>query len=170
MKFTQYLTYFRERAHITKTDLAQKINVSPTYIMHIEDGKRPPPTIDRCREIAQAISLSPAETDQLIDAAMEERLSPEALQWLAEKERLSPTGKLPLRSAKLDKIINDNPGILDALKDPEILEALADPVIIKAVKSIYQNKAGAKEALYRLLERFSRMDPEKRKAILALCS
>lgn len=44
-------------------------------IMELESGRKPPPTLARCREIAKILALSPDETKMLIDAAMQERIS-----------------------------------------------------------------------------------------------
>lgn len=85
MQFKELLKIFRERATLTKTALAEKVGVTPTYMMELESGRKPPSTLARCREIAKALSLSPGETKSLIDAAMKERISDEVSQWINEK-------------------------------------------------------------------------------------
>lgn len=51
----------------------------------------------------------------------------------------------------------------------EILEALSDPAAVKALLLVHQNAKEIKQAIQSLLESLPKMDPEKRKAILALC-
>jgi transcriptional regulator with XRE-family HTH domain len=77
MKFAAMLDNFISSSKMNKTEVAIAINVSPQYVMNLCKGLTTAPTVDRCRQIATAISLSPAETQSLIDAAIEERLSPE---------------------------------------------------------------------------------------------
>lgn len=149
MRFTDHLSYFRERAGLTKTDLAEKINVSPTYVMHVENGKRPPPTIGKCREIAQVLGLAKAETQSLIDSAMEERLSDEALLWLSERDKKYERAR--------------------AVCTEEILEALADPVAVKALLAAHKTSDEVKRAVADVIEHMSNISKEKRREILKLC-
>lgn len=98
MKFSTLLQHFREIKGISKRDLAKKVGVTPTYIGQLESGSERAPTIDRCREIARALSLSPAEEQQLIDAAIEERMPQETLEWHLEKMK-----SFNLKNGKLDE-------------------------------------------------------------------
>jgi len=88
MKFAEHLTYFRERKNLTKTGLAEKVGVTPTTVMEWESGRKKPPARHRIEEIASILSLSTEERQRLIDAAMEERLPQEALEWHLDKMKL----------------------------------------------------------------------------------
>lgn len=83
MNFGKFLEYCRESKtpKMSAAALAARINVHPSYIRNLEKGREKPPTLERCREISLALSLSPAETTRLIDLAMTERVKPEALEW-----------------------------------------------------------------------------------------
>lgn len=87
MLFRELLTQFRERSGISKSEWQKSaVGVSAEYIINVEKGQtKRPPTIDRCREIASVLELSEKEKQRLIDAAMLERLSQEALEWHIEK-------------------------------------------------------------------------------------
>lgn len=100
MKFITLLQNFREINGVTKKDLAEKINVTPTYIGLLEAGSQRAPTLERCKEIARALSLSHAEEQRIIDAAIEERLSQEALEWHMEKMK-----SFNLKNGKLESAV-----------------------------------------------------------------
>lgn len=86
MLFREILTKFRERSGLTKSELAEKLSVTAEYIINVERGQtKRPPTLDRCREISRALSLSTTEEQRLIDAAIEERMPQEMLEWHMEK-------------------------------------------------------------------------------------
>jgi len=99
MLFREILTKFRERSGLTKSDLAEKLSVTAEYIINVERGQtKRPPTLDRCREISRALSLSPAEEQRLIDAAIEERMPQEMLEWHMEKMK-----SFNLKNGKLEE-------------------------------------------------------------------
>ena len=85
MNFTSHLRYFRERAGLTKTELAKRLEVTMAYIIHIESGTEKPPNMDRCRELAKILSLSPEETITFIDSAMFGRFNQDELEWLLSR-------------------------------------------------------------------------------------
>lgn len=87
MEFKNILKNFRERANVSKADLARKIGISSgNYFVNIESGQKRPPTLERCQQIAEALRLSKDDTKLLIDAAAEERTKPETREWLKQKE------------------------------------------------------------------------------------
>ncbi len=115
MEFSELLQSFRENKGLKRKELADKLNVTPTWIGNLEKNRAHPPTMERCKEIAKALSLSPAETKTLIDAAMKERIPSETAEWikmqeddlkaLLQREKQSPGGK-PL-SAKGSPMLKD---------------------------------------------------------------
>lgn len=149
MKFRGLLTFYRERADLTKSQLAERIDVKPEYIINVENGyTQKPPTLERCHQISKALSLSPAETKALCDAAMEERLSEEALLWLTEREK---------NMSKINQL------------GPEILEAINDPIALKALLVTHKNKEEIKRAIQDVIENIANLPKEKRMEILKLC-
>lgn len=145
MKFHELLKYYRKRRDFSISDLARELGVHANYIGNIEKQYSKPPTRDRCRQIARTLNLSPAESDQLINVAMEERLSQETLEWLSESKQLP------------------------ASIDPKIMEALKDPVAVKALLITHRNNDEVKKTIKAVLEGIQDLSPKKRKAILALC-
>lgn len=81
-KFSELVRYFRERSKLNMTQLADRMNVTPAYVMNLESGRKKPPTLERCEMIANILNLNPSEKKQIIDAAMTERMSPELLEWM----------------------------------------------------------------------------------------
>lgn len=140
MKFQQQLKYYRERANMNKTSVANKLNVTLSYYTELENGRKKPPTLDRCREIARILNLSLGETNRFIDFAMEERAKPEVVEWLSEKY------------------------------PPEIIEALKDPMAVKALLATHKNKEDLKKIIRELAKGFPHISKEEQKAILRLCS
>lgn len=145
MAFKDLIKSYRERNVLNKSEVARRIFVTPTYYAELEVVRRPPPTPDLCAKIAVALNLNPSERKSLLDAAMKERLSSSALEWVEERQKL------------LDTI------------SPDILEALQDPVAVKALLTTFKNKKEIKEALYKIIEIVPKMEANKRKALLALC-
>lgn len=128
MVFHELLTYFRERQNLNKTELANRLDVSSTYIINMEAGQQKPPSLDRCKEISKILNLNRAETQQLIDSAMSERMSNEMIAWLAMKQE--------------EKI---NPTLLLLAKDPAIKEALEDPKVVKVLQILAASKKAKKQ-------------------------
>lgn len=149
MEFKKLLSYYRERADLTKTGLAERLKVTPTYIMEVEAGRKPAPNIERCHEIANILNLSVAEKQTLIDAAVEERLSHDVLLWLTERDK---------KYASAKKICTD-----------EILEALTDPVAVKALLATYQSKEDIKAIIQSIIENVDNLSKEQRKGLLRYC-
>ena len=149
MEFKKLLEYYRDRAGLNKTGLAERLSVTPSYVMEIESGRKPPPSIDRCRAIAKILSLSSSETQSLIDAAVEERLAPDELLWLTERDK---------KYAEAKKICTD-----------EVLAALKDSTSFAALMTTYKSKAEIKAVLQVIIENIEDLPKDKRKEILKYC-
>jgi len=71
--FRSYLKQHRTVLGLSKTDLANKVSVSPSYLMQIENGQRNPPTATLCLSIADALRLSDEDKKEFLKAAYSER-------------------------------------------------------------------------------------------------
>ncbi len=116
------------------------MNVTSTWIGNLEKGRDRPPTIKRCRQLADILDLSDIERKRLIDLAMEERNKPEVAEWLNEKY------------------------------SQEIIEALKDPIAVKALLATHKNKEDFKSFIREIVKGFPHLSGEDQKAILKLCS
>ncbi len=94
MKFRHLLKYFRERKDVTKAELARRVGVGDEYMINIENGNKEPCSIERCKQIATALSLTSDELNQLIYSAMMERIPEETLDWL--EKNLIRTNQIPI--------------------------------------------------------------------------
>lgn len=146
MTFSNLLTNYRERAGLSKTDLANKIRTTSGYIMNLESGHQKPPPYDRCKQICDALGLNNEESMKLFSAALEERLSAD------DRKFMQVIGKT------------------DSLQLPNnILEAIEDPIALKALLITFKNKQDIKNTIKTLLDTLPNLSPEKRQAIIALC-
>jgi len=73
MTFGQYLTQLRETSGLSKTELADKLDVWISYIANIEKGRAVPPPTNRLEQISDALRISPAQKEKLFDLAYSER-------------------------------------------------------------------------------------------------
>lgn len=158
MKFPQVLTYLRESKGMSKTELANGIGLSITFIILAENpNNRKPPKIGRCHQIADVLGLNKEERDRLISAAISERLDQDEIAWIeSQKKSLIPC--------------DTSAACLENNLSKDIIDALGDPLAVKALLATHKNKKDIKESIQKLIEMFPSMEPEKRKAILALCT
>lgn len=76
--FGEMVKYYRLREGLTKTELADKIDVSLTYASVIEAGSRPPPTHEKCVKIAEILSIKGPDLASFLAQAYEERTAKNA--------------------------------------------------------------------------------------------
>lgn len=57
LKFNEKLKYYREKANISKSELARKIHVSPSYITMLENGDKTNPSMELRIKLAVALNL-----------------------------------------------------------------------------------------------------------------
>lgn len=88
MKFKEMLIQFRERRGLNKSETALRLDVTPTYYMELETGRKSAPTREKLDKLSEIFELSTSEKQLFIDTAMEERLSSDAFEWLAGKEKI----------------------------------------------------------------------------------
>lgn len=86
MKFSELLKIFRERSSLSKTELAKKIRVTPSYIMNLESGYDRAPTAERLEQISRALNLTEAEKNELLNVAMQERIPKKELEILSGRQ------------------------------------------------------------------------------------
>ena len=72
-KFGIYITEKRMEKEIGLREMAELLDISPSYFSDIEKGRRNPPSLSKIKEIAQTLQLSVQEMDHLIDIASETR-------------------------------------------------------------------------------------------------
>ena len=89
MNFAEKLIDYRKRVGLNKTELAQKLGVSPQYIMSIESERTKPPTEERCKQLSKILNLDSNEEYFFLFSAYWERLSKEEQEAAIH---FSPTG------------------------------------------------------------------------------
>lgn len=152
MNFGQYLRFLREKARLQKNELANSVDVTPTYIRSMESGRNPPPEFDLCDKLLKALRADQSERKKFLQLAFEERLKDDV--------------------AFLNEINLPNQTNFDKDKEKiskEILVALDDPVALKALLITFQGSEELKRSIKYFIENFPNLSAEKRKAILALC-
>lgn len=90
MRFPDLLKRYRERKDYTKTFLAEKVGLSSTYLINVENGRKIPPPLETCESIADALGLSPQEKKEFFKAAFTERNKDKDSGY---KEKLGLSGK-----------------------------------------------------------------------------
>jgi len=73
MKFGQFLNHLIESKGLTATDLARKLDLSPGYIINVQNGHRRPPPPERLEQISKILNLTPEQRNKLFDLSIEER-------------------------------------------------------------------------------------------------
>ena len=89
---------------LAQADLARKANLSRSYLSEVENDRRPPPSLDVCRRLVDALDLAPAECSRL---------------WAFAFHACSPEQSLP--TASLAALIGDIGRLLPRLT-PERIE------------------------------------------------
>ena len=72
-KFGEFVSARRIEKEIGLREMAEILDISPSYFNDIEKGRRNPPNLSKIREISQILQLSVQGTDDLIDIASETR-------------------------------------------------------------------------------------------------
>jgi phage repressor protein C with HTH and peptisase S24 domain len=76
---------------MSKVDLAKQLEVTDGYIRLVEIHRARPPTLRRCQQIADALSLSNSERKRLLQLATLERASEETKPFLKFKVATEPS-------------------------------------------------------------------------------
>ena len=72
-KFGEFVSARRIEKEIGLREMAEILDISPSYFNDIEKGRRNPPNLSKIKEISQILQLSVQGTDDLIDIASETR-------------------------------------------------------------------------------------------------
>ena len=72
-KFGEFVSARRIEKEIGLREMAEILDISPSYFNDIEKGRRNPPNLSKIKEISQILQLSERETDDLIEIASETR-------------------------------------------------------------------------------------------------
>lgn len=147
MKFADLLRLYRKRSQLSKTDLANRLEISPSYLMLIEAGKRKPPSLSMVRRLVLVLDLAPREEAVFVKTA--------AIERIRQPERSVIQGGV---------ITSPSFGV-----SPEIAEALQDPIAKKALLITHKSDIEIKSAIEYMLTCLPDLEPEKRKALMALC-
>jgi len=123
MKFGQILTFYRERAQLSKIDLARLLRVSHTYIINIEHGRSKAPSHDRLDQLSEIFRLSGKDKDEFYRIAAQERLPTDAKDYIHKyvERTPSPPGqrRIPVFDAACGKFIDWTDGSHPAGHYPE---------------------------------------------------
>lgn len=84
MKFGNYLTYLREKNNLSKKAFADKLHLSPGYILNVEKGRNAPPSPERLEEFSNILNLNTEERNKLFWLAFEEKVKEKNQQWFME--------------------------------------------------------------------------------------
>lgn len=71
--FSDILTKYHKRSGLSKSEIAGKVGISLPYFIGLCSGKERAPTMDRVKQIADALYLNKEDTDALLTSAAEER-------------------------------------------------------------------------------------------------
>lgn len=100
LTFGEYISVKRQRAGLSKKEMAKRIVLSDTYYSNIENGVRPAPAKKIQKEIVKILGLSEAEAFHLYDLAAKTKkhrtLPVDICEYIASDENI----KLFLRKAK----------------------------------------------------------------------
>ena len=97
-KFGEFVSVRRIEKEIGLREMAEILDISPSYFNDIEKGRRNPPNLSKIREISQILQLSERETDDLIDIASETRgeIPMDVIDYIKENDIV----KIALRKAR----------------------------------------------------------------------
>lgn len=69
LKFSDTLKKFRVATGLSQNALAKQAGIDPSYVNRLEKGVREAPTREKVLDIARALKLAPAETNELLMSA-----------------------------------------------------------------------------------------------------
>jgi transcriptional regulator with XRE-family HTH domain len=161
-KFKDLLSKYRNRENLSKTNLAQKIGVTVSYIIDIEAGRKRPPPFEMCEKISKTLNISLEEQKIFYKAAWDERTGESDDKFIQELRT-----HVKLVGDKAEKIMQK----IESRSDipPDILAALQDPIAVKALLATHKNTQDIKNTIKVMLEYIPNLSQDKRQAIISLC-
>ena len=88
--FGEFVREKRLAAGINLRKLAEILGIAPAYMSDIENGHRYPPEKEKIYKIAEALHLTPEETDKLFDMAAGNKknsVSPDIADYIMEQDK-----------------------------------------------------------------------------------
>ena len=82
--FSDFLDALCRTRGVQYAELARRIGVTKSYIGQLVHGHSKPPPVARCGQLADALELSPADRDRLVNLAIRERARVEARDKIEE--------------------------------------------------------------------------------------
>lgn len=105
LNFSERLKYYREKANISKSELARIIRVSPSYITKLENGEKTNPSLEICVKIADVLNIKISDLlkpSQLLDNCSSEEIYKKTLDkylmyemFLKDKKKKKESQKNP---------------------------------------------------------------------------
>lgn len=95
LKFKDLLTRHREDKGLSKTELAEKIGKSLSYISALEAGRDTPPTYEVCVKLAEVLSLNAHAKYEFLRQAFYDKQSEDNKRYIEELEKRVSQFRLP---------------------------------------------------------------------------
>lgn len=102
-RFGEYVRAKRLEKEISLRKLAEKLEIVPAYMSDIENARRYPPDKDKIYKIAEELSLTNAETNELFDfaaLAKDNSVSPDLPEYIMGTEK----ARVALRMARDNQV------------------------------------------------------------------
>jgi len=147
--FKKLLEQYRIKSGLNKTEVARRVEISPTYYMQLEAGVRGAPPLSRCRLIASAMRLDKEETESLIKSASSERVGHTKEEELSIIQsgghRTQPpaeTKKVVIRitSRGNAEIVSKDPGVSVAIQYDDDEEGVVVPMTKHKIEPVRTDK------------------------------
>lgn len=120
MSFGKLIKEKRLKKNMTMKDVANRLELSVSYLSDIEKGRRNPLELDKLQELSKILSLTQEEKNQMMDLAGKERneVSPDLSNYVVKNQVVTDA----LRTAKnvdiseqewfdfIEKILNKKEG------------------------------------------------------------
>lgn len=120
MSFGKLIKEKRLKKNMTMKDVANRLDLSVSYLSDIEKGRRNPLELDKLQELSKILSLTQEEENQMMDLAGKERneVSPDLSNYVVKNQVVTDA----LRTAKnvdiseqewfdfIEKILNKKEG------------------------------------------------------------
>jgi transcriptional regulator with XRE-family HTH domain len=74
MTFGKLLKKHKEASGLSSTDMSRRLGVTLTYVRNLEEGKKKPPTFERCKDLVNILGIQKSDVEQFLRAAFIERL------------------------------------------------------------------------------------------------
>lgn len=114
-KFGEFISQRRKLKKISLRNMAESLDLSPSYWSDIEKGRRNPPRIEILEELSNILGLSQKEFDNMVDLASEAR--DEIPMDLPEYIKNNELAKVALRKASRKAEEKNNDVTKKAWKD-----------------------------------------------------